>query len=467
MSDRIIQTFGEIYASADGLNTNKFPMIGQAKLAEAILGNGVVLNGLACTPTGPASLNVIVAPGEIYSIEDIDATPYGDLPADTTHQILKQGVGLNSTQLPCAAPGTLGYSINYLVQFAFLEQDGVVENRSFFGPPIYFQNVNTVRQDLIVMSAKAGTAALTGTQVTPAPDPGFTGGYVVTVANGQTTILSGDIVVYSGAPFLTETLQDKISLSTAQALFAEPSEIQSGQFLYGVDVGITNTLVVLLSPTLTAYTAGSVLTILPANPNTGATTINIDGHGAKNILNFDGSALQPGQILAAVPCQIIYNGTAFILQSAPPRALSTSVTWSGTLSVPNTTIVVVPFDAVEYDQMGLWDSVNFRWVATRAGYYELNTKIHVANAAASTANFFLVIYKNGNPYKVVNEDGTNVLGVGDLQFGGGGEIPLAVNDYIDVRFGSVLAQPLTIGGVGGGAFTAQQYNYAQVKYRGV
>ncbi len=64
----------------------------------------------------------------------------------------------------------------------------------------------TARQGLIQITAKAGVPATTGSQTTPAPDSGFTGLYVVTVAQGQTTILTGNITVAAGAPFITGTL---------------------------------------------------------------------------------------------------------------------------------------------------------------------------------------------------------------------------------------------------------------------
>ena len=82
--DRQIVYPGAIPLETDLLNTNKNAMIGLSKLAAAILGTSTFLNGLACTPTGPASLQVYVAPGEIYSLQNIDGTAYSSIAADTT-----------------------------------------------------------------------------------------------------------------------------------------------------------------------------------------------------------------------------------------------------------------------------------------------------------------------------------------------------------------------------------------------
>jgi hypothetical protein len=58
----------------------------------------------------------------------------------------------------------------------------------------------------VAVQVKAGTAATTGSQVTPTPDAGYIGLWVVTVANGQTTITSGNISLYPGAPLVTSSM---------------------------------------------------------------------------------------------------------------------------------------------------------------------------------------------------------------------------------------------------------------------
>ena len=196
-------------------------MIGIAKLAHAILGDGPYLNQLACTPTAPASLQVQVAPGQVYQLVNMDATAYSSIAADTTHQILKQGLLMDAVTLSCPAPGAAGQSINYLIEVGYLDTDGgstvlpyynsanpaVAEN----GPNNTGTSQNTIRQGVCSVLVKAGTSAATGTQSTPAADAGYTGAYVVTVANGQTTIIAGNITTVTTAPFITDKLQAKIT----------------------------------------------------------------------------------------------------------------------------------------------------------------------------------------------------------------------------------------------------------------
>lgn len=210
--DRVIVYPGQIPLDTDILKSEKNTLIGLSKLAHALLGDGPWLKGLGCVPTAPASLQVQVNPGQIYQLANLDATAYGSLAADTTHQLLKQGVLLDAVTLSCPAPGTAGQSINYLIEVGYLDTDGGSTVLPYYnssnpaqaynGPNNSGTSQNTVRQGQCSVQVKAGTAAATGTQQTPAPDAGYIGAWVVTVANGQTTITAGNIAIYSGAPFL-------------------------------------------------------------------------------------------------------------------------------------------------------------------------------------------------------------------------------------------------------------------------
>lgn len=213
--DRVINYPGQIPLETDVLKTNRFAMVALAKLAAAVLGTSTQVNGLACTPTSPASMQVQIAPGEIYALANLDGSAYSTLAADTTHQVLKQGVNLDNTTLTLTAPGGAGNSINYLIQAAFQEVDtGTVvlpyynsanPSLAYSGPGNSGTSQATVRSGIVVLSVKAGAAAPTGTQTTPAPDAGYVGLWVVTVANGQTTITSGNITKVVNAPFMTSS----------------------------------------------------------------------------------------------------------------------------------------------------------------------------------------------------------------------------------------------------------------------
>ena len=303
--DRQIVYPGQIPLDTDILQGQKNVLIGLAKLAQGILGNGPLLNQLACTPTAPASLQVQVGPGEIYQLVNLDGTAYGSLAADTAHQLLKQGVLMNAVTLSCPAPGTAGQSVNYLIEVGYLDTDGgnivlpyynsANPAQAFNGPNNQGTSQNTVRLGVCDVRVKAGTAATTGTQTTPAADAGYVGAYVVTVANGQATIIANNISVASGAPFITESLTQKISQAVADARYAKLSgAVFTGPVSWSKGAAIAS------AATLTPGTDGNYFHV------TGTTTITAIANSAPSPLKlvFDGALT------------LTHNATTLILEGA-------------------------------------------------------------------------------------------------------------------------------------------------------
>lgn len=213
--DRQIVYPGQIPLETDLLNTNRNTMIALGKLAGAIFGtSNNVVNGLSVVPTTPASLSVNVNAGEIYSLQNVDNTAYSSLPADTTDTVVKQGIQLQPVALSCPAPTTAGFSINYLIEAAYQDADtaSVVlpyynasnPSQAYSGPNNSGTAQATSRQGKVVLQAKAGIAAATGSQTTPAVDAGYVALAVVTVANGQSTITSGNIVAATSGQLLSQ-----------------------------------------------------------------------------------------------------------------------------------------------------------------------------------------------------------------------------------------------------------------------
>lgn len=225
--DRQIIYPGQIPLETDQLSQNRASMLALGKLIAAVLGTGNVVNGLTVAPNSPAALNVVVSPGEIYSLQNIDGAAYSSLPADTTHTCMKQGISLDATTLNCAAPTTAGFSINYLIEATFQEVDGAAvvlpyynasnPTQAYSGPANSGAAQATVRQGKVVLQAKAGIAATTGTQTTPAADAGYVGLAVVTVANGQATIVAGNIASIISSQVIGQSLLAQIYASRQQS----------------------------------------------------------------------------------------------------------------------------------------------------------------------------------------------------------------------------------------------------------
>ena len=84
---------------------------------------------------------------------------------------------------------------------------------------------------------------------------------------------------------------------------------------YAPDTGTTNALVAVFNPPVTQLAAGLTLTVKVLNGNTGATTLNANGTGAKSVVNEDGSALRNGQLTAGLILLAVYDGTNYVLVS--------------------------------------------------------------------------------------------------------------------------------------------------------
>lgn len=215
--DRQTVYLGQLPLETDSLKQSRNTLVGLAKLAHGVLGDGPWVSGLSCGPTSPGSLAVVISPGEIYAMAAIDATSYSSLAADS-RQILKQGVLMDALTLTLSAPSTAGYSQAWLIQVAFAETDGgstvlpyynsADPSHAWSGPGNSGAAQYTTRQDKAVVAAKAGIAAATGSQVAPQPDAGNVALWVVTVANGATAVTSGNISMATAAPFIPYTLPE-------------------------------------------------------------------------------------------------------------------------------------------------------------------------------------------------------------------------------------------------------------------
>jgi hypothetical protein len=98
-------------------------------------------------------------------------------------------------------------------------------------------------------------------------------------------------------------------------------------------VGGTNTITATGPQPVTpaGYTTGLRFFFNPANTNTGATTININSLGAKNITKFGATALIAGDLVAGAEAEIYYDGTQFQLINPPHTASN----FTGTLAIAN------------------------------------------------------------------------------------------------------------------------------------
>jgi len=289
--DRQIVYPGAVPLETDLLNTNKFAMIGLAKLAGAVLGSDTCLAGLLCTPVTPASLQVKVSAGEIYCLQTIDDKAYSTLPADHSDTILKQGITPGDTFIvtPPEQPGT---SHDYIIQVAYRDADtgGTVlpfynaanPTMAFNGPGNAGEALPCVRQGICSLSLKAGTSAVSGKQTTPEADPGCISAWIITVTAGTKGITVDNIKRSPGAPFLP-------SVGVYRS-------VQQGNMTFAHDTGSADKYAASYQPPVSSLVDGMRLTFKAREPNTGKSVFSARGCEAHPLLSQAKKELEGGEI---------------------------------------------------------------------------------------------------------------------------------------------------------------------------
>mgnify|MGYP000848403125 FL=1 len=82
---------------------------------------------------------------------------------------------------------------------------------------------------------------------------------------------------------------------------------------YGVATG-TNSYIVNVEPAPTTYYEGMCISVKIPNQNTGTSTLNVNGLGAKSIKKQNGNNVSAGNLKAGIIYTMRYNGINFILQ---------------------------------------------------------------------------------------------------------------------------------------------------------
>lgn len=287
----------------DVLRSNLGWMAAIAGLAQSLLGNGnsnsTLVGGLACTNTVSPSMNLQIAPGQIYMYGDYLSVDYGVISIDTT-QIYKQGLNLETKLLPFVAPGS-GTNY-YLIQATLAETPTNNVSRPYYNSanpsaPIFNANYDTLVQS-VSLTTKLSTIS------TPSPDAGNVGLYSVTVPTGTTSLNSGNFATYPGAPFITQSFFNTVTYAN----------LQQSVPIYALDTGSANAYAVTTNPVYGSYVAGTRIYMKAANTNTGASTLNISGLGATAIRKDSESgliALTGEEIQADSIYEFVYQGTYF------------------------------------------------------------------------------------------------------------------------------------------------------------
>jgi hypothetical protein len=104
-----------------------------------------------------------------------------------------------------------------------------------------------------------------------------------------------------------------VGTASARNHYAAVSQVQDGSFNLVGSVSGTNTVTGQLTPAITAYASPLQIVLVPANTNTGAVTLALNGLAAKAVVKQSTAALEAGDFEANVPALLVYDGTRFFL----------------------------------------------------------------------------------------------------------------------------------------------------------
>lgn len=188
----------------------------------------------------------------------------------------------------------------------------------------------------------------------------------------------------------------------------------------------TNTVVLTFSPPVVGgYTAGLGIAFKPAITNSGAVVVNANGLGNKNIVVPGGAALISGQLQAGDVYQAQYDGTRFVMISAPyawqgPINTTATATINALIDISGASGGQIKFPASQnassdantlddYEE-GTWtptgNSFTVVGVATHAGFYtKIGRKVHLSIKSTSTTSIASTVgasFYNALPFGVTN-----------------------------------------------------------------
>ena len=214
--------------------------------------------------------------------------------------------------------------------------------------------------------------------------------------------------------FISTSGQTPSTTNLNQTGIAAARYSSGGQFY--TDSGIANAYV--LSPVSPfkspvssgsgeGYFVGMIIRFRAGNANTGASTVNVNSAGVKNLKQADGTTdLAAGDIPTTQDSIFRYNGTSFILQKSFVAFRAFRDTSTQTIAA--STATKAQLNAETFDTNGYFDSVtNYRFTPLIAGYYQFFGTCSITSVTGNRME--AMIYKNGS--KVASGSGVGIAGL--------------------------------------------------------
>lgn len=186
------------------------------------------------------------------------------------------------------------------------------------------------------------------------------------VTSWSTTAANNNAASPNGAPEGMAPSGVNDTIRQIMADVARESQINAVKKLNSVSG--TNTITADMDPELASYAAGMLVVLTPANNNTGAATLAIDGLAALDILKADGDALVADDLIAGVPAFLLLDSGAddfFLLN--PQSNDFPSGAYTPTLTNANNLSGTPTVGGAQYMRVGTVVTVSGTLLATAAG----------------------------------------------------------------------------------------------------
>lgn len=208
-------------------------------------------------------------------------------------------------------------------QGAFVESDGANYSAWVSSAPSGSGTVTSVAETFTGGIISVAGSPITTSGTIALTIAGTSGG--VPCFNSATTWTSSSLltqygVVYGGGAGVcpnstaaSTTVTNALFATATAPAFRNIGTSDTTVFWYAADSGVANAYVVSPTPAVTALTVGTQISFTTSNPNTGGSTINVSGLGAKNITKFGTNALVSGDIISGAVYYLTYDGTEWQL----------------------------------------------------------------------------------------------------------------------------------------------------------
>jgi hypothetical protein len=294
---------------------------------------------------------------------------------------------------------------------------------------------------------------------------------IVSKINGNTC----SATEFNQIPTELEALQTSSGQTSSDAILNQVS-IATSRYAannFYIDSGAANAYVLTLAASMTnpvsatvGYFNGMTIKFRAGNANSGASTVNVNSAGVKNLKQADGTTdLILGQIPTNQDSIFRYNGTAFCLVT-PSSFIGFRAYRNGTQAISSGVRTKVQLNAESFDTNGWFDSsTNYRFTPQKAGYYQVNCSVATIKTAKSPVLLDAVIYKNGAEASYHNfqigsgagaSGGTATAGGADLVYMNGS------TDYLELYTLAVYSDGTSPDIVGSGV----QQTYFSADFRG-